>query len=95
MIPKKTIQELIIKHSNLEKDLSSSEINKKNLADKSKEYADLNEIIDSAKKYLSFELDKKELEKILNENLSDEELKKMAENELNDLKSEYEKNEKE
>ena len=94
MIPKKTIQELIIKHSNLEKDLSSSEINKKNFADKSKEYADLNEIIDSAKKYLSFELDKKELEKILNENLSDEELKKMAENELNDLKSEYEKNEK-
>jgi len=94
MIPKKTIQELIIKHSNLEKDLSSSEINKKNFADKSKEYADLNEIIDSAKKYLSFELDKKELEKILNENLPDEELKKMAESELNDLKSEYEKNEK-
>ena len=46
MIPQKTIEELILKHSSLEKDLSSGEIDKKLFAEKSKEYSDLNEIID-------------------------------------------------
>tara|TARA_B100000902_G_scaffold366305_1_gene387969 strand:- start:38 stop:1108 length:1071 start_codon:yes stop_codon:yes gene_type:complete len=94
MIPEKTIKELIEKHSNLEKDLSSGKIDKKSFAEKSKEYSDLNAIIDDAKKYLSFESDKKELEKILEDSNSDEELKKMAELELTDLKLEHEKNEK-
>jgi peptide chain release factor 1 len=94
MIPEKTIKELIEKHSNLEKDLSSGEIDKKSFAEKSKEYSDLNAIIDDAKKYLSFESDEKELEKILEDSNSDEELKKMAELELTDLKLEHEKNEK-
>ncbi len=94
MIPQKTIEELISKHASLEKDLSSGDIDKKLYAEKSKEYSDLNDIIENAKKYLSFESDKFELNKILNEKNSDNELKKMAENELNDLKLEYEKNEK-
>ena len=94
MIPLKTIEELIIKHSNLEKDLSSSDLNKNQFAEKSKEYSDLNEIIESAKKYLSFEKEKKELEKILGEQNSDDELKKMAETDLDELKKEFEKNEK-
>ena len=64
MIPTKTIEELIEKHSVLEKELSSGEIDKKLFAEKSKEYSDINEIIDIAKKYISFEKDKKELEKI-------------------------------
>ena len=64
MIPLKTIEELISKHSSLEKELSSGEIDKKLFAEKSKEYADLNEIIKDAKKYISFEKDKGELEKI-------------------------------
>ena len=58
MIPLKTIEELIIKHSNLEKDLSSSDLNK-NQFEKSKEYSDLNEIIESAKKYLSLKTKKR------------------------------------
>ena len=94
MIPQKTIEDLIIKHSNLEKDLSSSELDKKQFAEKSKEYSDLSGIIDHAKKYLSFEKEKNELEKILNEKNNDQELKKMAEIDLTDLKSEFEKNEK-
>ena len=53
MIPQKTIEELINKHTILEKDLSLGNIDKKLFAEKSKEYADLNEIIDNAKKYLS------------------------------------------
>ena len=94
MIPQKTIEELINKHLNLEKDLSSVEIDKKKFAEKSKEYSDINEIIEEAKKYLSFEKDKIELEKILNDQTSDEELKKMAEIELTDLKLKNESNEK-
>jgi peptide chain release factor 1 len=94
MIPKKTIKELIDKHSNLEKDLSTGEIDKKQFAEKSKEYSDINEIVEEAKKYLSFEKENDELEKILNEKTSDNELKKMAEIELTDLKFKHEKHEK-
>ena len=94
MIPQKTIEELINKHSILEKDLSSGKIDKKLFAEKSKEYSDLNEIIDDAKKYISFEKDKIELEKIIGDQSSDNELLKMAETELKDLKIQYEKNEK-
>ena len=94
MIPTKTIEELITKHSILEKELSSGEIDKKLFAEKSKEYSDINEIIDIAKKHISFEENKKELEKILEDQASDEELKKMAYVELSDLKSQHEINEK-
>src|SRR6056300_878477 len=81
MIPEKTIEELISKHANLEKELSSGSIDKKTFAEKSKEYSDLNEIIQDAKKYISYKNDKLEL-------------KKMAETELDDLETEREKNEK-
>ena len=91
MIPLKTIEELIAKHSILEKDLSTGLIDKKSFAEKSKEYSDLNEIIMSAKKYVSFEKDKIGLEKILNDSKTDDELKNMAEKELVDLKTEYKK----
>ena len=94
MIPNKTIEELINKHSELEKDLASGKIDKKSFAEKSKEYSDLNEIIDSAKKYISYENDKIDLEKILEEQSGDIELIKMAEIELNELKYNHEKNEK-
>ena len=52
MIPTKTIEELIAKHSNLEKELSSEKIDKKLFAEKSKEYSDINEIVDIANKFL-------------------------------------------
>ena len=94
MIPLKTVKELMIKHSTLEKDLSSGELEKKLFAEKSKEYSDLNEIIEHAKKYISFENDKKDLEKLLEDQSSDDELKKMAEIELAELKTQYEINEK-
>ena len=94
MIPQKTIEDLINKHSVLEKDLSTGKIDKKNFAEKSKEYSDLNEIVDDAKKYISYGKDKIELEKILSDQSSDEELLKMAETELKDLQIAYERNEK-
>ena len=94
MIPTKTIEELILKHSTLEKDLSSGDLDKKVFAEKSKEYSDISEVIVSAKKYLSYEKDKKELKNILDDNSVDEELKKLADTELLELKDEYERNEK-
>ena len=94
MIPHKTIEELISKHSVLEKDLSSGKIDKKLFAEKSKEYSDLNDIIENAKKYIEFENDKLELEKILQDQAADKELLKMAELELINLKSQFEENEK-
>ena len=94
MIPLKTIEDLIIKHSSLEKDLSSGELDKKLFAEKSKEYSDVNEIIGIAKNYISFQVEKEELEKILNDSSGDEELKKMAELELIELQNRHEANEK-
>ena len=94
MISKKKIEELIDKHSLLEKDLSAENIEKKEFAEKSKEYSDINEIIESVKKYLSFNDNKIDLEKILEDKNSDDELKKLAEIELKDLKKEHEQDEK-
>ena len=91
MIPLNKVEELINRHSILEKDLSSVKIDKITFAEKSKEYSDLNEIIEDAKKYVSFEKDKNELEKIFNDQNSDKELIKMAETELNDLKVKHSK----
>ena len=45
MIPLKTVNELIHKHALLEKELSSAEIDKNSFAEKSKEYADLDETV--------------------------------------------------
>ena len=94
MIPIKTVEELIVKHSNLEKELSTGNLDKKLFAEKSKEYSGINEIIEIAKKHISFENDKKDLEKLLEDQSSDDELKKMAEIELAELKRQYEINEK-
>ena len=54
MIPIKTVEELINKHSTLEQDLSLSKIDKKLFAEKSKEYSDINEIIENAKEIYFF-----------------------------------------
>ena len=94
MIPDKTIKDLISKHSNLEKELSSKDIDKRFFAEKSKEYSYLNEIVDDAKKYLSFSRDKNELEKILEDQNSDAELLKMVETELKELSTQHERSEK-
>ena len=94
MIPLKTIKDLISKHSSLEKELSTGDVDKKLFAEKSKEYSDLNDVISDAKKYFSYEREKKDLEKILDDSDSDNDFKFMAETELKDLKSENEKIEK-
>mgnify|MGYP001273430116 CR=1 FL=1 len=94
MVPIKKIEDLINKHSLLEKELSSGKTEKKQFAEKSKEYADLNDIIVNAKQYSSYEKEKNELEKIINDPNSENEMIKMATGELKELKKNQEINEK-
>ena len=94
MVPTNKIEELISKHSLLEKELSSGKTEKKQFAEKSKEYADLNDIIKQAKKYISFEKEKNEWEKIINDTNSGNDLITMASDEIEELKKQHEINEK-
>ena len=94
MLPLEKVQNLIDRHLKLEKELSSGEIDKKKFAEISKEYSDLNEIIKSAKEYLSYEKDTEDLNNIINDNNSDLEMKEFAISELENLKNNYQINEK-
>ena len=94
MIPLNKVRDLISKHSLLEKELSSGEIDRKKYAEKSKDYSDLNEIIKEIKEYRYFEKDKKDLEKIIHDETSDKEMKELAKKELEELIKKNENNEK-
>jgi len=85
MLPISKVDSLISKHAQLEKELSSGNIDKKKFAEKSKEYSDLNEIIKEAKAYKDFEKNKKDLEKIVNDTSSEKDIKDLALTELNEL----------
>ena len=93
MIPVSKVKDLIQRHSLLEKELSSGNIDKKKFAEKSKEYSDLNEIINEATEYVSFESEKKELEKIINDKINDQEMKELANSELIELNKKNQLNE--
>ncbi len=86
MLPKEKIEQIIAKHGDIEKELSSGNINSKTFAQKSKEYSELNTIIKYAKDYLKIDIDRKDSEQILNDKSSDKEMKALAEKELLFLK---------
>ena len=67
MIPLEKVKDIIVKHNNLEKELSSGEVDPKLFAKKSKEYSNLGSIILIAKEYMNFDNEKKDLELILND----------------------------
>jgi peptide chain release factor 1 len=94
MLPLSKVQDLISKHSKLEKELSSQEIDKKSFAEKSKEYSDLSEIIREAVSYFNFQKNKDELENLINDNDTDKDMKDLAISELNELIKNNENNEK-
>ena len=94
MIPLNKVKDLISRHVSLEAELSSGKIDKKKIAEKSKEYSDLNNIVKEAKAYSNYENEKNELEKIINDKNSDNEMKELAELELKKLKKDKEINEK-
>ena len=94
MIPKEKVEAIVSKHNNIEKELSSGQIDPKTFATKSKEYSDLGNIIVVAKEYLKFDGEKKDLSNILGDTSSDKEMITLAEKELVTLENkqiEYEK----
>ena len=78
MIPIEKVQDIIARHDNLEKELSSSSIDTKLFAKKSKEYSNLGNIIFYAREFLKFETEKKDLSEVKNKLESEftDELKK-------------------
>ena len=78
MVPLSKVQDLIAKHSKLEKELSSQQIDKKSFAEKSKEYSDLSDIIKEAISYFNFQKNKDELENLINDNDMDKEMKQVV-----------------
>ena len=85
MIPLQKVKDIISKHTNLEKELSSGNTDSKLFAKKSKEYSDLGDIIEIAKEYINFEKDKKDLEQILKDKDNDSEIIEMAKKDLEDM----------
>ena len=94
MVPLSKVQDLIARHSRLEKELSSQEIDKKSFAEKSKEYSDLNDIIKEANSYFIFQQNKDELQKLIDDNDSDKEMRDLAIYELKELQKKNNINEK-
>ena len=87
MIPLQKVKDIIIKHDDLEKELSSGKIDPKLFAKKSKEYSNLGNIISTAKEYLNFEKDKKGLEQIVQDKSNDTEIIEMAKKDLSEMEA--------
>tara|TARA_B100000886_G_scaffold269136_1_gene193214 strand:+ start:906 stop:1979 length:1074 start_codon:yes stop_codon:yes gene_type:complete len=94
MLPQEKVLNLIDRHLKLEKELSSGDVDKKKYAEISKEYSELNNIIKHAKEYLNYNKVSDELNNIINDKNSDEEMKELANSELENLKNNYQINEK-
>ena len=93
MIPIEKVKLLLIKHQDIEKELSSGKLDANNFKDKSKEYSELNEIVPYARNYLNFEKEKKDLDNIVNDKAADKEMILLAKKELAELISNKDINE--
>jgi peptide chain release factor 1 len=71
MIPLEKVRSLVVKHTDLEKELSTGTIDPKTFAQKSKEYSELGSIISYAIEYLKFDNDQKDLEQMIKDKNSD------------------------
>ena len=90
MIPLQKVREIIVKYDNLEKELSSGNVDPKLFAKKSKEYSEIGGIISVAREYVDFENIRKDLEHILEDKSSEEEIIEMAKKDLNDMEKKKE-----
>ena len=87
MIPLDKVKDIISKHDNLEKDLSSGSIDPKLFAKKSKEYSNLGNIISLARQFISFDNQIQDLENIIKDKNNDIEMQEMAEKDLEQIKN--------
>ncbi len=86
MIPIEKVRDIVAKHDNLEKELSSGKIDSKLFAKKSKEYSSLGNIILYARDFIRFQKEIKDLNQILDDKNSDSEMIEMAKKDLEGLK---------
>ena len=86
MIPIEKVQDIVVRHDNLEKELSSGKVDSKLFAKKSKEYSSLGNIISYAREFVKFESETKDLEHIIQDKNTDSEMVEMAKKDLNELK---------
>ena len=82
MIPIEKVKSIISTYEKLEKELASTEVDKKDFVKKSKEYSSIGEIIAIARDYISIEKEKIDIEKIIQDKDSDAEMSQLAEKEL-------------
>ena len=91
MVPIAKVKDIINKHDNLEKELSSGKIDTKLFAKKSKEYSSLGEIIFVARAYLKFEDEKKDLINLVEDKSNEKDIIELAQKDLNELVKKKEK----
>ncbi len=82
MIPIDKVKKIVERYISLEKELSSGKFDSKLFAKKSKEYANLKNIIKCARDYIDFEKNKKDLNNIINDKKNDKEMISLAQKEL-------------
>ena len=82
MIPIDKVKKIVERYISLEKELSSGKFDSKLFAKKSKEYANLKNIIKCARDYIDFEKNKKDLKNIINDKKNDKEMISLAQKEL-------------
>ena len=87
MIPFQKVKDIIVQHDNLEKELSTGSIEPKLFAKKSKEYANLGNIISIAREYVNFDSLKKDLQQILDDKNNDLEIIELAKKDLNEMEA--------
>jgi peptide chain release factor 1 len=85
MVPTEKVKDIIDQYDNLEKELSSGNIDPKLFAKKSKEYSRLGKIILIARKFVNFESEKKDLENMLQDKKNDQEMIDLAQKDLSSL----------
>ena len=91
MVPINKVKDIIIKHDSLEKELSSTSVDPKLFAKKSKEYSSLGGIINIAREYVNFENEKKDLLNMVQDKSNDQEMIDLAQKDLDELIKKKEK----
>ena len=74
MVPLDKVKDIVSKHDNLEKELSSGSLDPKLFAKKSKEYSNLGNIIKIAREYINFESEERDLLNMLEDKTNDKEM---------------------
>ena len=85
MVPINKVRDIINKYETLEKEFSSGNIDSKLFAKKSKEYANLGNIINIAKFFVNFDSEKQDLLNLIKDKSNDKEIIDLAEKDLNEL----------